>query len=60
MSACPIKEDGGVRAQGRLLLDIPQWRIDYFKLKPPEKQQEQEELSDSPVSLWKKTLSQEF
>lgn len=51
MPACPIKEDGGVGAQGRQLLDIPLWCIDDFKLKPPETQQEQEELSDSSVSL---------
>lgn len=44
-----IEKGGGVWAQGKLLENITQQYIDYFKLKSPEKQQEQEELSDSPV-----------
>lgn len=54
MPTCQIKEDGCVRTQGRLLSDIPQWCIGYFKLKRPEKQQEQEELSDSPLSPYER------
>lgn len=40
-----------VGAQGRPPPNIPQCHIDCFKLKSLEKQQEQEELSDSVLSL---------